>query len=107
MASINKVKASGDPYDQQEAQQGNKRFPQTAGSVLCGLLVIGRHIAHSDLSSIVAHCELKGEVNRHPRSTCLASLALLYFESVPPSSSGLGHWPFKPVTGIRVPLGAF
>lgn len=23
-----------------------------------------------------------------------------------PSSSGLGHWPFKPVTRVQIPLGA-
>ena len=27
--------------------------------------------------------------------------------SAPPSSSGLGRRPFKPLTGIRIPLGAF
>ncbi len=25
---------------------------------------------------------------------------------LPPSSSGLGHWPFKPEAGVRIPLGA-
>ena len=25
---------------------------------------------------------------------------------MPPSSSGLGHWPFKPEAGVRIPLGA-
>ena len=24
----------------------------------------------------------------------------------PPSSSGLGHWPFKPAARVRIPLGA-
>lgn len=27
-------------------------------------------------------------------------------KETPPSSSGLGHWPFKPAARVRIPLGA-
>ena len=37
---------------------------------------------------------------------CLRMASLLYFDSMPPSSRGLGHRPFKPVTAIRIRLGA-
>ena len=37
---------------------------------------------------------------------CLLTLSLLYLAYVPPSSRGLGHRPFKPVTAIRIRLGA-
>ncbi len=36
---------------------------------------------------------------------CILAESLLYFTCVPPSSSGLGHRPFKPVTAIRIRLG--
>ena len=30
---------------------------------------------------------------------------ILYIYNMPPSSRGLGHFPFTEVTGIRIPLG--
>ncbi len=31
---------------------------------------------------------------------------IILFGLQPPSSSGPGHWPFKPEAGVRIPLGA-
>ncbi len=35
------------------------------------------------------------------------AVSVILIASVPPSSRGLGHRPFKPATWIRIPLGAF
>ena len=57
-------------------------------------------------SAMQGLCLDNNEVNIPFQSSCLVARCLLYFDRVPPSSRGLGRRPFKPATGIRIPLGA-